>query len=149
MPCEINSEFRIPNFGLVKIKPMKINCFEDLEIWQSARELCKRVRDLTVKEPFARDFRLKDQIRASSGSVMDNIAEGFERDGRKEFIQHLSISKGSCGETRSQSYRAFDYDYITEAELGHMVETTESLGKRIGGFMNYLKRSDYKGNKYK
>lgn len=128
---------------------MKINRFEDLEVWQSARELCKDVRNLTVKEAFSKDFRLKDQIRASSGSVMDNIAEGFERDGRKEFIQYLSISKGSCGETRSQSYRAFDYDYITEEELKHMVETTESLGKRIGGFMNYLKKSEYKGNKFK
>lgn len=128
---------------------MKISRFEDLEVWQSARELCKNVRDLTIKEAFSKDFRLKDQIRASSGSIMDNIAEGFERDGRKEFIQHLSISKGSCGETRSQSYRAFDYDYITEEELKHMVETTESLGKRIGGFMNYLKKSEYKGNKFK
>ena len=128
---------------------MKINCFEDLEIWQSARELCKYVRDLIAKEHFSKDFRLKDQISASSGSIMDNIAEGFERDGRKEFIQYLSISKGSCGETRSQSYRAFDYDYITEEELKHMVETTESLGKRIGGFMNYLKKSEYKGNKYR
>ena len=128
---------------------MKINRFEDLEVWQSARELCKNVRNLTLKESFSKDFRLKDQIRASSGSVMDIIAEGFERDGRKEFIQHLSISKGSCGETRSQSYRAFDYDYITEEEFKHMVETTESLGKRIGGFMNYLKKSEYKGSKYR
>jgi len=128
---------------------MKIERFEDLEVWQSARELCKDVRDLTVKGAFSKDFRLKDQIRSSSGSVMDNIAEGFERDGRKEFIQHLSISKGSCGETRSQSYRAFDYEYISEDEFKHMVKTTESIGKRIGAFMNYLKKSEFKGNKFK
>jgi four helix bundle protein len=64
---------------------MKIEKFEDLEVWQSARKLSKDVRDLTIKEPFSKDYRLKDQIRSSSGSVMDNIAEGFERDGRKEF----------------------------------------------------------------
>lgn len=128
---------------------MKIERFEDLEIWQSARALCKDVKTLTLKEAFSKDYRLKDQIRSSSGSVMDNIAEGFERDGRKEFIQHLSISKGSCGETRSQSYRAFDYEYISKEELDHMVKETESIGRRIGAFMNYLKKSEFKGNKFK
>jgi len=79
---------------------MKIERFEDLEIWIEARELCKSVFSITEKEPFNRDFKFRDQIRASSGSIMDNIAEGFERGGNKEFIQFLSIAKGSCGETR-------------------------------------------------
>ena len=92
---------------------MTIEKFEDLEILQEARVLCKYIFVITEKEPFSRDFKLRDQIRASSGSVMDNIAEGFERDGNKEFIQFLSVSKGSCGETHSQSYRSFDYNYIT------------------------------------
>ena len=128
---------------------MTISCFEDLEIWQDARELCKTIRSLTLREPFCRDFRFRDQINASSGSVMDNIAEGFERDGKKEFSQFLSISKGSCGETRSQSYRAFDASYINQDELNDLLFRTQHLGKKIGNFMNYLKSSPYTGTKYK
>ena len=89
---------------------MTIERFEDLEIWQMARELCKVIRDITEKEPFCRDFTLRDQIKGSSGSVMDNIAEGYERDGTKEFINFLSMSKGSCGECRSQSYAPCEID---------------------------------------
>ena len=127
---------------------MTITKFEDLEIWQEARELSKVVRGYTSRDPFNKDFRFRDQINDSSGSIMDNIAEGFERDGRKEFLQFLSISKGSCGETRSQSYRAFDSKFIDEEELNDLLIRTDKLGKKIGNFMNYLKKSEIKGKKF-
>jgi four helix bundle protein len=127
---------------------MKIERFEDLEIWQDARVLCKYVFKTTIKEPFCHDYKLRDQIRASSGSIMDNIAEGFERDGNKEFVQFLSVSKGSCGECRSQSYRAFDYGYIEEDTLNELINDTTSLSKQIAGFISYLKKSNLKGTKY-
>ena len=126
-----------------------IKRFEDLEVWQRAREVCRRVKVLTDKERFSKDFTLKDQIKRSSGSTMDNIAEGFERDGNKEFINFLSISKGSAGETRSQAYRAFDYEYINESELDSFVNELTQLSQKIGSFMNYLKDSEHKGLKFK
>ena len=127
---------------------MKIEKFEDLEIWQSARELCKYIFIITSKEPFCHDFKLRDQIRTSSGSVMDNISEGFERDGNREFIQFLSVSKGSSGECRSQSYRAFDYGYIEQNTLNELINKTTTLSKQIAGFMSYLKKSNLKGTKF-
>ena len=90
----------------------KIEQFEDLAVWMLAREFARDIYKITERDNFSRDFRLKDQIRGSSGSIMDNIAEGFERNGNKEFIQFLYIAKGSCGETRSQLYRALDLNYI-------------------------------------
>ena len=128
---------------------MRINHFEDLEIWDLARELCKGIKEITDVEPFSKNFRFRDQLRSSSGSIMDNISEGFERDGKKEFIQFLSIAKGSCGEVRSQSYRAFDYDYISNEQLNDLLHRTEILGKKIGSFIKYLKESEYSGTKYK
>ena len=82
---------------------MKIERFEDMEMWQKARELSKIVYEITRREKFSKDYRFRDQIRAAAGSVMDNIAEGFEREGNKEFIKFLSYSKGSIGEVRSQT----------------------------------------------
>jgi four helix bundle protein len=90
---------------------MKVKRFEDLEIWSEARELCKIIYEITSKMPFCNEYKVRDQMRSSGGSAMDNIAEGFDRGGSKEFLQFLSISRGSVGEIRSQSYRAFDNNY--------------------------------------
>ncbi|TFV97401.1 four helix bundle protein [Algoriphagus kandeliae] len=127
---------------------MKIERFEDLEIWQEARELCKVIRSLTRKPRFSKDFKLVGQINGSSGSIMDNIAEGFDRDGNKEFIQFLSIARGSNAETRSQAYRAFDALYIDQIELDEVLNRTERLRTKIKSLMIYLKNSERKGNKY-
>lgn len=127
----------------------KIERFEDLETWKLARELAMEIFELTMKGSFAKDNELTWQIRKSSGSVMDNVAEGFERDGRKEFLQFLSIAKGSAGETRSQLYRALDRKHITQKEFDKLHDHSISLIKKIAGFISYLKTSDYKGTKYK
>jgi len=126
-----------------------IERFEDIDIWQESRELCIIIRGLCSKDGFAKDFTLKNQILSSCGSIMDNIAEGFERGGNKELIQFLFISKGSCGETRSQIYRAFDFGYISKQECDCVVEMLLSISKKLSGFISYLKKSDYKGIKYK
>ena len=90
----------------------KVQKFEDLTIFQMARDLCKEVYHITKDGEFYKDTRFVQQIRASAGSVMDNIAEGFERDGNKEFVNFLYIAKGSCGEVRSQIIRASDVGFI-------------------------------------
>jgi four helix bundle protein len=127
---------------------MKAVRFEDLEVWKLARALYKYVFKISCMEPFCKDFKLRDQIRASSGSVSDNIAEGFERGGNKEFIQFLYISKGSCGEARNQSYRAFDSDYISDETLAELLNRTDEISRKIANLIKSLKDSDYKGTKY-
>src|SRR5690349_13630300 len=108
--------------------------FEDLPIWQQSRTLCDLVNKLVKKSPlFLSDFKLKDQIKAASGSVMDNIAEGFERSSRLEFANFLSIAKGSAGEVRSQIYRAIDYDYIDKVEGISIIDEYDKLAKEIAG----------------
>lgn len=126
---------------------MIVEKFEDLIIWQESRELTKYVRNLTNRLPFKNDFRFCSQINSASGSIMDNVAEGFERDGNKEFIQYLYIAKGSNGEVRSQAYRAFDANFISEEELKHVLVKTESLKYKINSLINKLKNSGSKGYK--
>ncbi|MDA3878843.1 MAG: four helix bundle protein [Prolixibacteraceae bacterium] len=125
-----------------------VNKFEDLEIWQKARTICIKVNLLTQKDKFRKDFSLVDQIKRSSGSVMDNIAEGFERDGTREFIQFLNIAKGSIGETRSQLYRASDSSYISQDEFDETYTDCIVLSKQIRSFSNYLVKCEYRGHKF-
>ena len=125
-----------------------IKRFEDLENWQEARRLSKEIILISKTTELNRDFKLKEQIKGSSGSVMDNIAEGFERNGNSEFKQFLSISKGSAGETRSQLYRIFDNEYINETQLNILIAEYEKLSIKIHNFITYLNKKDYKGTKF-
>ncbi len=126
-----------------------ITRFEELEIWQMARSICQEVNLQTKRHPFKKDFTLVDQIKRSSGSVMDNIAEGFERGGNNEFIHFLFISKGSAGETRSQLYRALDSGYINEEDFNKLNKDLNFLATKILNMISYLKDSDIKGIKFK
>ena len=125
-----------------------INRFGDLEIWQESRRLAKEIHIISIETGLKSDFKFKEQIKSSSGSVMDNIAEGFERDGNIEFRQFLSIAKGSAGETRSQLYRVFDFDYINEQKFELLKKDYENLSGKIKNFITYLNKKDFKGNKF-
>jgi four helix bundle protein len=127
----------------------KIEKFEDIVAWQKARELTKSVYGQTEGSQFAKDFGLKDQIQRASVSIMSNVAEGFDRGGDKEFIQFLSMSKGSCGEVKSHLYVALDQQYVTPAEFTNLYNTADEVGRLLSGFMAYLRQSDLKGRKFK
>ena len=126
-----------------------IRDFEELKIWQDARELSKELYIITSTEPFVRDYRFCAQIRAAAGSIMDNIAEGFERDGRKELIQFLYIAKGSCGEVRSQLARAYDVNYINEEIYQKYKNKCINESISIANFIRYLKQTEINGLKNK
>ncbi|RRJ88921.1 four helix bundle protein [Paenimyroides tangerinum] len=125
-----------------------IKRFEDLDIWQEARKLSKEIIDIAVTTDLKTDFKFKEQIKSSAGSVMDNIAEGFERNGNLEFRQFLSIAKGSAGETRSQIYRLFDSKYIDQIQMVKLIEDYEKLSGKISNFISYLNKNDFKGTKF-
>ena len=123
--------------------------FEELAIFQKARELSKKICPVTNKEGFKSDFRFVQQIRAAAGSIMDNIAEGFERGGNKEFLNFLYIAKGSCGEVRSQLIRANDIGYLTSQEYDELYSECRKLSAGIMNFIKEIKASDITGAKYK
>ncbi len=127
----------------------KIEKFEDINSWKMVREITNTIYDLSSQGDFAKDFTLVNQIRRSAISIMSNSAEGFESGGDKEFINFLSIAKGSCGETRSQIYIAFDRKYISREQFDSAHGKLTETGSLIGGFMNYLKESDLRRSKFK
>lgn len=122
--------------------------FEDLEVWISAKEFAVTLYKLTEQGDFKKDFGLKDQLRRASISIISNIAEGFERNGNKEFIQFLSIAKGSAGEVRAQLYIAIELNYISETDFNKLNEQITQVSRMLSGFMNYLKQSELKGSKF-
>ncbi len=126
-----------------------IQKFEDIGAWKKARELTRAVYDITSKGRFAKDFALRDQFRHAAVSVMANIAEGFERNGDKEFIQFLSLAKGSSGEIRSHLYVAVDQRYISEEQFAALEAQAIEISQMISGLMQYLRGSSFRGNKYK
>ena len=124
--------------------------FEDLPVWQQSRSLCNAVFKVINKNPlFTNDLRFRDQVKALAGSVMDNIAEGFERSSRLEFVNFLSIAKGSTGEVRSQLYRAIDNNYVDRIEVITIVDEYEKLAKEIAGFITYLNQTSIRGQKFR
>jgi four helix bundle protein len=123
--------------------------FEDLDIWQRARKLSREIYFTTTEGTFAKDYPLRDQINRASGSAMDNVAEGFGRDGKQEFIQFLSYSKSSVDEVQSQLYRALDRHHIRQETFDVLYDQAQIIKNMIGGFMQYLKKSEIKGIKYK
>jgi four helix bundle protein len=126
-----------------------IQKFGDLEVWQKARAFVKQIFELSNSGLFAKDFELKKQINRSSGSIMDNIAEGFERGGKAEIINFLTIAKGSCAESRAQLYRGFDRTFFSEDTLKSFLQQAEEIGRIIGGLINYLNKSELKERKFK
>lgn len=128
---------------------MTIQKFEELEVWENARELCRKIREIVNNTALGKDYSIKDQILSSSGSMMDNIAEGFERDGKKEFIQFLYISKGSLGETRSQVHRSYDAGDITETKYVELRNDCLNLSGQLSNFIAYLHKTELQGLKKK
>lgn len=126
-----------------------IKSFEDILSWQKARELNKKIGCMIDGGRFKQNFRLINQIEGSAGSIMDNIAEGFERSGNREFLQFLYISKGSCGEFRSQLYRCVDRQYLTQEEFTELFNMSKEIIVLLQKLIDYLESSAIKGNKYK
>ncbi|AEW00647.1 four helix bundle protein [Niastella koreensis] len=122
--------------------------FEEIEAWKKSRILCSKIHSLTITTDLARDYKLKDQINGSSGSIMDNIAEGFGRGGNKEFIQFLAISLGSVSESMSQLYRLLDRNYINKPLFTELYSLCNEIKKMILSLINYIKRSTLKGIKF-
>lgn len=126
-----------------------IKKFEELEIWQLARILYQKISEVAKILRGQKEFRFSEQIKSSSGSIMDNIAEGFERNSRLEFLNSLSISKGEGGELKSQLYRCLDDKYIDQKKFSELYYDTDILVRKISAFIIYLNKSEHKGLKFK
>ncbi|HRQ33860.1 MAG TPA: four helix bundle protein [Anaerolineales bacterium] len=120
---------------------MKIEKFEDIRAWQQARELTNQVYDLTEQVRFSKDFRLRDQIQGAAGSIMHNIAEGFDDGSDAEFIHFLKYSRRSASEVQSEIYLALDRKYITREDVQKVYDMATTNKKSINAFIAYLRKS--------
>ena len=126
-----------------------INKFEELEIWQLARALYKKISIISKQLKAEKEFRFSEQIKSAAGSIMDNIAEGFERNSRLEFLHSLGISKGESGELKSQLFRLLDDKFVSETNFSELYHETDILSKKIASLIIYLNNSEHKGLKFK
>jgi len=126
----------------------KIERFEDIEAWKKARELTKIIYEVTAQGKIAADFSLKDQLRRAAVSIMANIAEGFEREGNKEFRQFLAMAKGSVGEVKALLYVALDAGLASSEQFQRIMALGDETSRLLAGFLRYLKASDKKGSKF-
>jgi len=122
--------------------------FEELEVWKLAIEMDKKVFKFIQESRIKTDFALRDQMLRSCGSIADNIAEGFERGGNKEFMQFLFIAKGSCGELRSQFQRSLNRELIAKEEFDLFYNACKILSVKLSNLISHIKSSEFKGNKY-
>ncbi|MBD1942870.1 four helix bundle protein [Coleofasciculus sp. FACHB-712] len=121
----------------------RVERFEDLIAWQKARILTKSIYQVTQQGDFAKDFGLSRQIQRAAVSIMSNIAEGFERGGRAEFHQFLSIAKSSCAELRSQLYVAFDIGYLKQTEFNQLLTQAQEVARITGGLRAAVEKQKY------
>lgn len=127
----------------------KVERFEDLEVWQLSKEICMDVEELFLKTALGKRFKLRDQMDSSSGSIMDNIAEGFGRGGNMEFRNFLGYSRGSCTELKSQLYRANDKELINAEQFQSLSLKCDKEIAKITAFITFLNKSEFKGSKFK
>lgn len=120
---------------------MKIERFEDVQVWQEARKLANLVYDVTETGTFAKDFRLRDQIQGAAGSVMHNIAEGFDAGKDSEFIPFLKYARRSASEVQSEIYLALDRKYIVQTQFQAIYDQATRTKKLINAFVAYLRKS--------
>jgi len=117
-----------------------IKSFKDIECWQQARTLVRRVYLLTRKEHFKKDFELVSQIRRSAVSSMANVAEGFHRNSKKDFLKYLDYARSSVAETVSHCYVALDQGYISEKEMTELESQADAVWRKMNAFIAYLDR---------
>ncbi len=126
-----------------------IHSFEELKVWKKSRELYQQIFFVMHTDKFAKNYALKDQINRSSGSIMDNIAEGFGRQSSNEFINFLTIASGSALEVKSQLYRALDRNYLSTVKFDKLIELLDEISKMLMALIAYLNKSDIRGLKFK
>src|SRR3990172_3616383 len=124
-----------------------ITRFEEIEAWQTARQLTQRVYAMANEGLFARDFGLRDQMRRASVSIMSNISEGFESRTTPLFLDFLGRAKGSAGELRAQTYVAFDVGYFDQTQFEEIFDLVDKCSRQISRFITYLSTQDRKNAK--